>query len=121
MYISGGLVSPFLCAFRTISLYFLYFSEKFFQFLRNNLSTHFLATLVALHSTPVSKSVGRQSFGLQPSSVAWSLLVYILLPSIALLFSPTEKVCLMKFFEETRKESDTALPLLRPQSTHVSC
>ena len=33
----------------------------------------FLATLVALHSTPVSKSVSGQSFGLQPSSVAWSL------------------------------------------------
>ena len=32
----------------------------------------FLATLVALHFTPVSKRVSR-SFGLQPSSVAWSL------------------------------------------------
>ena len=33
----------------------------------------FLATLVALHFTPVSKSVSGRSFGLQPSSVAWSL------------------------------------------------
>ena len=33
----------------------------------------FLATLVALHFIPVSKSVGGRSFGLQPSSVAWSL------------------------------------------------
>ena len=32
----------------------------------------FLATLVALHFTPVSKRVSH-SFGLQPSSVAWSL------------------------------------------------
>ena len=32
----------------------------------------FLATLVALHFTPVSKRV-IHSFGLQPSSVAWSL------------------------------------------------
>ena len=36
-------------------------------------STLFLAMLVALHSTPVSKSVSGQSFELQPSSVAWSL------------------------------------------------
>ena len=34
---------------------------------------HFLATLVALHFTPVSKSVSGRSFGLQPSSVALSL------------------------------------------------
>ena len=34
---------------------------------------YFLATLVALHFTPVSKSVSGCSFGLQPSSVAWSL------------------------------------------------
>ena len=34
--------------------------------------TFFLATLVALHFTPVSKRVSL-SFGLQPSSVAWSL------------------------------------------------
>ena len=33
----------------------------------------FLATLVALHLTPVSETLGGQSFGLQPSSVAWSL------------------------------------------------
>ena len=33
----------------------------------------FLAKLVALHSTPVSKPLSGQSFGLQPSSVAWSL------------------------------------------------
>ena len=33
----------------------------------------FLATLVALHSTPVSEWVSGQSFGLRPSSVAWSL------------------------------------------------
>ena len=63
----------------------------------------FLATLVALHLTPVSESVAGQSFGLQPSSVAWSLLVYILLPSIALLFSPTEKVCLMKSLKKQEK------------------
>ena len=33
----------------------------------------FLATPVALHFIPVSKSVGGRSFSLQPSSVAWSL------------------------------------------------
>ena len=33
----------------------------------------FLATLVALHLTPVSESVAGQSFGWRPSSVAWSL------------------------------------------------
>ena len=36
----------------------------------------FLATLVALYFIPVSKSVGGRSFGLQPSSVAWSLRAY---------------------------------------------
>ena len=38
-----------------------------------SLESSFLATLVALHSTPVSEPVSGQSFGLQPSSVAWSL------------------------------------------------
>ena len=33
----------------------------------------FLATLVALHLTPVSVSVAGQSFGWRPSSIAWSL------------------------------------------------
>ena len=33
----------------------------------------FLAMLVALHFIPVIKSVGGRSFGLQTSSVAWSL------------------------------------------------
>ena len=37
------------------------------------LNNVFLATLVALNFTPVSKQRVSRSFGLQPSSVAWSL------------------------------------------------
>ena len=45
----------------------------------------FLATLVALHFTPVSERVAGQSFGLQPSSVAWSLRACSYSPSAILL------------------------------------
>ena len=41
MYISGGRVSSFLCAYITF-----FISEKFFLFLRNNLSTHFLVSIL---------------------------------------------------------------------------
>ena len=46
--------------------------EQIFK-MTNLLYAEFLATLVALHFTPVSESVAGQSFGLQLSSVAWSL------------------------------------------------
>ena len=46
-------------------------------------STVFLATLVALHFTLVSKSVSGRSFGLQPSSVAWSLRACLYLANIS--------------------------------------
>ena len=47
-------------------------SEKSIQGL-TEVHKRFLATLVALHFTPVSESLAGQSFGWRPSSVAWSL------------------------------------------------
>ena len=53
--------------------------------------TFLLATLVALHFTPVRKSVGGRSFGLQPSSVAWSL------RACFIIFRCLMKMCAVKF------------------------
>ena len=44
-------------------------------YLKNQFKVDFLATLVALHFTPVSKSASKSQFRLQSSSVAWSLLI----------------------------------------------
>ena len=92
LHISFSPLLPFPCLLSLLVFFFPFLSPRSFLHLDSTshsslllffsaslwhagclLKISFLATLVALHFTPVSKSVSGRSFGLQPSSVAWSL------------------------------------------------